>query len=75
MLPALGYSEAQLAELAQTVTRVPCDLVLVATPVDLAHLIATEKRVVRVRYEVSAGEELGSIVREVLTRLGLAAAL
>ena len=39
VLPALGYSEGQLAELAQTVARVPCDLVLSATPADLAALI------------------------------------
>ena len=71
VLPALGYSAAQLADLAQTVARVPCDLVLAATPVDLAPLLATGKKVLRVRYEVSAGAELGQIVREFLTRLGL----
>ena len=75
VLPALGYNAAQLADLAQTMARVPCDLVLAATPVDLASLIATGKRVLRVRYEVSAGAELGQIVRELLTRLGLPVAL
>lgn len=75
VLPALGYSEGQLADLARTVARVPCDLVLAATPIDLAPLIATGKRVLRVRYEVSAGEELGLIVVETLRRLGLPVAV
>jgi predicted GTPase len=73
VLPALGYSQAQLADLAETVARVPCDLVLAATPIDLAPLIATGKRVLRVRYEVSAGGELGLIVVATLRRLGLLA--
>jgi predicted GTPase len=71
VLPALGYSEGQLADLAATVARVPCDLVLAASPVDQAPLIATGKRVLRVRYEVSAGEELGRIVLGALRRMGV----
>ena len=74
VLPALGYSDGQLADLAKTVARVPCDLVLAATPVDLAPLIATGKRVLRVRYEVSAEEEIGAIVLAALRRMGLPAA-
>jgi predicted GTPase len=69
VLPALGYSAGQLDDLAQTVARVPCDLVLVATPVDLAPLVATQKKVLRVRYEVSPGAEIGSIVAAALRRL------
>ena len=42
--PALGYSEGQLADPARTVAGVPCDLVLAATPVDLAPLTGTGKR-------------------------------
>jgi predicted GTPase len=69
VLPALGYSEAQLADLAQTVARVPCDLVLSATPVDLASLIAVGKPVLRVRYEMSGAAELDPMVRGLLKRL------
>jgi predicted GTPase len=75
VLPALGYGEGQLADLGRTVARVPCDLVLSATPIDLAPLIATGKRVLRVRYEVSAGGELGTIVVDTLRRLGLPVAV
>lgn len=56
LLPAMGYSETQRHELQETIQRVPCDLVLVATPIDLARTIHIDKPNVRVRYEV---EELG----------------
>jgi len=56
VLPAMGYSENQRHELEQTIQRVPCDVVLVATPIDLARVIRIDKPKVRVRYEV---EEVG----------------
>ena len=33
LLPAMGYSTMQMHELEETINRVPCDLVLVATPI------------------------------------------
>jgi len=75
VLPALGYSDGQVADLAETVARVPCDLVLAATPVDLAALIGTGKRVLRVSYEVSEMRELGAVIGEALRRLGPTAAV
>lgn len=56
LLPAMGYSEAQRHELRETIKRVPCDVVLVATPIDLARTVTIDKPNVRVRYEV---EETG----------------
>ena len=56
VLPAMGYSDTQCHELEETIRRVPCELVLVATPIDLARTIQIDKPSVRVRYEV---EELG----------------
>ncbi len=52
ILPAMGYSLTQRHELEETITRVPCDLVLIATPIDLARVIAIEKPALRVNYEV-----------------------
>jgi predicted GTPase len=52
LLPAMGYSDMQRHELEQTIDRVPCDLVLVATPIDLARVIGITKPMVRVSYEV-----------------------
>ena len=57
LLPAMGYSDTQRHELQETIHRTPCDLVLVATPIDLAHVITLDKPSVRVSYEV---EELNS---------------
>jgi predicted GTPase len=57
VLPAMGYGKKQIEELAQTIDRVDCDLVVCATPVDLGRLIKTNKRILRVGYEL---EEIGS---------------
>ncbi len=52
LLPAMGYSEAQRRELEETINRTPCELVLVATPVDLGRILRLNKPCVRVSYEV-----------------------
>jgi len=52
LLPAMGYSDMQRHELEETINSVPCDLVLVATPVDLARIIKLNKPAVRVTYEI-----------------------
>jgi len=51
-LPAMGYSREQLADLAATIAAVDCDTVVIATPVDLARLIAIDKPCCRVRYDL-----------------------
>ena len=70
VLPAVGYDEAQLADLEATVAATPCDLVLIGTPIDLARLIKIEKPCQRVRYEVMESEpgDLGSVVAGFLRR-------
>ena len=57
VLPAMGYGREQMAELAQTIDKVDCDLVISATPIDLGRLIKTNKKILRVTYEL---EEIGS---------------
>jgi predicted GTPase len=52
LLPAMGYSAIQRHELEETINRVPCDVVLVATPIDLARVIKLTKPYLRVTYEV-----------------------
>lgn len=51
LLPAMGYGEEQIKELEQTVNQVECDLVLIATPVDLRRLINIRQQSCRVSYE------------------------
>jgi len=57
LLPAMGYSSSQLRELEETINAVPCDLVLIATPIELAHIIQINRPHLRVTYEV---EEVGT---------------
>ena len=52
LLPAMGYSDHQRHELEETINRTPCDLVLLATPVDLRRILHLNKPCVRVGYEV-----------------------
>lgn len=51
LLPAMGYSPAQIRDLEATINRTPCDLVLSATPIDLTRILAIRHPVQRIRYE------------------------
>ena len=70
VLPAVGYDADQLRGLRETINRAAADVVVAATPLDLAALLALEKPVVRARYEFAdAGEPtLGSLVDAFLAR-------
>jgi predicted GTPase len=57
VLPAEGYSEAQLAELERAIAETPCDAIVIGTPIDLRRLIRLTKPAVRVAYEL---EEIGT---------------
>jgi len=52
LLPAMGYGPQQIKDLEKTIQRVPCDLVLAATPVDLTRVAKIHQPVQRVRYEL-----------------------
>ena len=52
VLPAMGYSDKQVAELEATIDATPCDLVLVATPIDLGRILKINKPATRVLYEL-----------------------
>jgi predicted GTPase len=52
VLPAMGYSQTQLAEMQETIEAADCEMVVVASPIDLRHLIRISKPTVRVRYEL-----------------------
>lgn len=56
ILPALGYGEGQLKELEDVINSIPADLVIVATPINLARVINMNKENVRVIYEL---QEIG----------------
>jgi predicted GTPase len=64
VLPALGYDDEQLRELGETIRAVPCDVIVVASPVDLRRLISFDRPAVRVSYdfELVAGPTLEQIL-------------
>lgn len=64
VLPAMGYSPAQIEELRQTIERIPCDLILSATPVDLRRLMTLSKPVVHVSYDIR--EEPGAPLKKII---------
>jgi predicted GTPase len=53
LLPAVGYGDAQVRDLEETIRRVPCDLVIVATPVDLTRIVRIDKPMLRARYSLA----------------------
>ena len=52
VLPAMGYGDEQLAELARTIDAVDCDVVVTGTPLDLGRLIETRHPLRHARYEL-----------------------
>jgi predicted GTPase len=52
LLPAEGYFPEQLRDLETTIRQTPCDLVLIATPIDLSRLITIKQPALRVTYRV-----------------------
>ena len=52
ILPALGYSEKQIAELKETIDKVPCDVVVIGTPIDLRRVVSINQPTVRVKYDL-----------------------
>lgn len=76
-LPALGYGAEQIRELEATIRNVPCDLVLVGTPVDLRRLLRVDRPMVRVAYELAdlGTPGLKDIVQTFISRLSRQGAL
>jgi predicted GTPase len=59
LLPAMGYGEAQIGELEETISKTPCDLIVVGTPIDLRKILQLSKPATRVRYELQETGETG----------------
>ena len=53
LLPAMGYGRRQLADLEETLNRIPCDSVVIATPIDLGRVISIKHPATTVTYELS----------------------
>jgi predicted GTPase len=66
ILPAMGYGDAQIRELEETIRRTPCDAVVVGTPIDLRRVLTIDKPAVRVRYELK--ELVPGVIEEEIRR-------
>ena len=64
VLPAMGYGEAQMKELEETINATDCDLVLIATPIDLGRLLNLNRPSLRATYEL--GEEAKVTLKKVI---------
>ena len=59
LLPAMGYGAMQRHELEETINHTPCDMVVIATPVDLGHILNIRHPWVRVGYEIEERSQPG----------------
>ena len=68
VLPAMGYGEQQVKDLAATIDNTPCDTVIIATPIDLGRIIKMTKPNTRVTYAMQeiGAPDLRSVIDEFL---------
>jgi len=57
LLPAMGYGEAQIRDLEETIARTDCDSVIIGTPIDLNRIIKIKQPSTRVYYDL---QEIGN---------------
>ena len=71
VLPAMGYSPAQLRELEQTIAAADCDVVIAGTPMDLARLVDVPQPIRRVTYALAerGSPTLSDVLAPVITRV------
>ncbi|NLO48537.1 MAG: GTPase [Clostridiales bacterium] len=56
LLPAMGYGDEQIKDLAATINTCQCDSVIIATPIDLKRIIDINKPCAKVEYQL---QEIG----------------
>jgi len=68
VLPAMGYGQDQVSELAETIRKSDADVVAIGTPIDLARLIDIDLPTVRVTYNLALDEpeELDRLLRRAI---------
>ena len=68
LLPAMGYGDSQIRDLEATVNAVDCDLVLVATPIDLTRLLTIQKPHMHIGYRLGRADgELLAAVKSMIS--------
>ena len=71
VLPAMGYGDEQVKDLEATINAVPCEAVIIGTPIDLRRILKINKPSVRVQYalEEITTPDLGTILGDFLTKM------
>ena len=71
LLPAMGYGEQQMKDLAETIDRVDCDTVIIATPIDLQRVIKINKPSVKVDYSLQeiGRPDMEDVLKELVTKI------
>ncbi|HEX5692216.1 MAG TPA: cyclic 2,3-diphosphoglycerate synthase, partial [Roseiflexaceae bacterium] len=71
LLPAMGYGAEQIRDLEATIRRVPCDTVIIGTPIDLQRVVTLDRPSVRVTYDLveKTHPNLASILADALHRI------
>ncbi len=66
----MGYGKKQMKDLETTIARIPCDTVVIGTPIDLRRVITIQQPSVRVSYslEETTTPTLTDIIAEFLRR-------
>ena len=59
LMPAMGYGEQQIKDLEESINNTDCEVVISATPIDLARIVTVNKPMARVRYELEEIVEPG----------------
>ena len=70
VLPAMGYSPEQLADLEATIAATPCTAVIAGTPIELGRLIRSERPVRETGYELDlrGGPSLEELLEPIVRR-------
>ncbi len=68
VLPAMGYGEKQMKELEDTINAVPCDAVIIGTPIDLGRMLNINKPSTRVLYDLKERKpgQLEAAIKKIL---------
>jgi len=66
----MGYGDEQVRDLETTIDQVPCDSVVIGTPIDLRRVLKIRKPSVRVQYALDelTKPDLSTILGEFLLR-------
>jgi predicted GTPase len=70
VLPAMGYSNGQLAEMEKIIDTAEADVIVIGTPIDLRRVIEIRKPAVRVRYDLDVLPDSPSLLEVLRPVLG-----